>query len=215
MLSDLWIRLRALLRRSTVEAELDEELRFHLTREADKLAASGLSREDAWRRARIDFGGVEQIKEDCRDARGIRFLDELGQDLRHAIRLFGRTPAFAAAIVLTLAIGIGVYSVMANAVAERTHELGVRMALGADRPAVLRLVLWQSARITFAGLGLGLAGALILTRSIQSLLFEVAPSDPAPLGAATAVLAAVALLACMIPAHRAATVDPAIALRGE
>jgi putative ABC transport system permease protein len=110
---------------------------------------------------------------------------------------------------------VGVYSVMANAIAERTHEIGLRMALGADRRAVLSMVLRRSAPLTAAGVALGLAAALALTRSLQSFLYQVQPTDPATLAAGAALLAFVALLACLIPARRAMRVDPAVALRQE
>ncbi|HUH64250.1 MAG TPA: permease prefix domain 1-containing protein, partial [Terracidiphilus sp.] len=77
MLNDLLIRLRSLFRRSTVEAELDDELQYHLERQVEKYVRSGLTREEAARRARIEFGGMEQVREDCREARGVGLLYQL------------------------------------------------------------------------------------------------------------------------------------------
>ena len=95
MLSDWMYRLRALLRRSTVERELEDELRFHIEQETAKYVRTGESPEDAVRHARLALGGLEQTKEECRDARGTRFMDDLAQDLRYAIRALLHNPAFA------------------------------------------------------------------------------------------------------------------------
>jgi predicted permease len=107
MLHDLRWRVRALFRRSEMEQELDEELRYHLARETDKLVAAGMSRAEAARRARLAFGGLERIKDDTRDARGLSWLDTLGQDLRYALRGVRRRPGFALAVVVTLGLGLG------------------------------------------------------------------------------------------------------------
>jgi putative ABC transport system permease protein len=119
-----------------------------------------------------------------------------------------------AAMALLLA-GIGIYGVMSFAVAQRTHEIGVRMALGAGYEQVLRLVLGEGLWLATPGLLLGLSGAYLVGVVMKSLLFEVAPTDLVSIAAVSAVLLFAALLACYIPARRAARVDPLAALRVE
>jgi predicted permease len=120
---------------------------------------------------------------------------------------------FAALAVILAAVGI--YGAMAYAVNQRTHEIGIRTALGAQRRDVLRLVMRDGAKIALFGIASGIAGALALTRLMASLLFEVKPTDPATFAAVAILLALVALAACYIPARRAMRVDPMVALRYE
>jgi len=119
-----------------------------------------------------------------------------------------------AGLALVLAC-IGLYGLMAQWVARRTNEMGIRIALGADRRAILRLVLGSGMRLVAVGVALGLAGAYATTRLIRSQLFGVEPHDPVTLGAVAVLLAVVALAACWIPALRATQVDPMVALRYE
>jgi putative ABC transport system permease protein len=132
-----------------------------------------------------------------------------------AMRQFNMTLlSLFAALALVLA-AIGIYGVIAYAVTQRTHEIGVRIALGAERGDVMRLLLAQGMFLAGFGIGMGIAGALALTRLLESYLYRVQPTDPIALGATALLLGAVAMLASYIPARRAAKVDPMVALRYE
>jgi predicted permease len=143
MLEDLRIRLRSLLRPGIVERGLDDELRFHLERQIEKYTKDGMEAEQATRRAKVEFGGLDQVRQNCREARGVTFVETLVQDIRFALRGFVRNPGFTLVAVLTLALGVGantaIFSVI-NAVMFRTlpvrqPEQLVQVGFGGKRNA--------------------------------------------------------------------------------
>jgi putative ABC transport system permease protein len=142
----------------------------------------------------------------------VRTLEEMKSTSVASTRLRTTLLAVFAALALLLS-AIGIYGVISYTVAQRTHELGVRAALGASAKALIGMVVSNGMALTLVGLVLGIAGALGLTRLLGTLLFGVSPRDPVTLGGAAAILAAVALLACYVPARRAARMDPLVALR--
>ena len=147
MLTDVLYRLRALFRGPTVERELDEELRFHVEHEIEKYVAAGLSRDEARRRAHLMFGGVDQIKEDCRNARGIALVETVIQDLRYGVRTLRRAPIFSITAVVTIALSTAALATVFTL----GHTLFYR-ELPVDRPGELVTVSARRSRLTPSGL---------------------------------------------------------------
>jgi predicted permease len=144
----------------------------------------------------------------------LRTMDDVFADSIARQRFLAQLLGIFAGLALALA-AVGTYGVLSYLVTERQREIGIRMALGANRASVLSLVLKQGLSTTVIGLAIGVVGALGLTRLASSLLFEVKPTDPLTFGAVAAVIAVVALFACVVPARRATRVDPMVALREE
>jgi ABC-type antimicrobial peptide transport system permease subunit len=129
-----------------------------------------------------------------------------------------RDPMLLLTIFAVLAVtiaAVGVYAVLSFGVSQRTREIGVRMALGAQPRAVLAMVLGGGLRLTLAGIAIGAAAGMFATRALDKLLFHVQPTDPVTMGAVALLLGAVAFAAMYVPARRAARVDPVVALRSE
>src|SRR5262249_29540869 len=129
-------------------------------------------------------------------------------------RLYALQLGVFAFIALALA-AVGIYSVIAYSVAQRTQEIGIRVALGAQTGAILKLVVGQGMKLVASGVALGLAASFSLTRLMSNMLFGVSAVDPMTFGAITLLLTFVGLLACWIPARRATKVDPLVALKYE
>ena len=141
-------------------------------------------------------------------------MDQLVSATTAEPRFYSRMLGSFSAIALLLA-SLGIYGVMAYSVAQRTREIGIRVALGAQPGVIFRSVMVKSAALVLAGVALGLAGAFGVTRVLQNLLFDVKPTDAATFAAVSALLIVVALVATYVPARRATSVDPMVALRYE
>ncbi len=144
----------------------------------------------------------------------IRRMDEILEETLAVRRFLAVVLSFFSSAALILA-GFGVYGMMAHSVRQRTHEIGIRMALGATTGEILKAVVIQGLKLTLIGVGLGLAGAVVLTRTVSGFLYNISPTDPLTFTCVSAFLVMVALTACYLPARRAARIDPMAALRYE
>ena len=137
-------------------------------------------------------------------------VETAGAPMRFAVQLIGIFALFAVGLAL-----VGLFAVLAYNVRQRTAEIGIRMAFGADTKRIRRLVIGDGMRLAATGIVVGLAGATWLTRAARSMLVGVTPTDPATYAAIAVSFLLVAMLACYIPARRATRVDPMVSLRGE
>lgn len=144
----------------------------------------------------------------------VRAMDDVVADARSRDRFSTLLLSLFGLVALTLA-AIGVYGVLAYAVAQRTNEVGIRMALGADRGHVRGMILKDGARLVGVGLGFGVVGALALSGALATQLYQVDPRDPTVLASVVLILLVVGLSASLIPAWRATRVDPAVAMKGD
>lgn len=143
---------------------------------------------------------------------GVESMDEVHRFAFWRQELLGLLLTTFGAIAMLLA-AVGVYGVLSYLVSQRTREIGVRMALGADRQDVVRLIVWQGMALVLGGVGLGLAGAFAATRIIRRQLYEVSATDPVSFAGVALLLASVGRVASYAPAYRAAGVDPIASLR--
>jgi putative ABC transport system permease protein len=144
----------------------------------------------------------------------VESMEQVLADSISSQRLTAALIGLFGALALALA-AIGVFGVLSFTVSQRTNEIGIRMALGAGRSEVLRLVLREGMMLATVGVGLGVLGALALTRLLSGLLFGVGPTDPLTFAAVLALLTSVSFVACYLPGRRAAAVEPMVALRYE
>ncbi|MBV8202759.1 MAG: FtsX-like permease family protein [Acidobacteria bacterium] len=190
-------------RRRTLD-DFAAEVDAHLQLEAERLREQGLSREEA-RAAAVD---------PTIPVYGAQTLDEaVAASLTE--RRFAMAMVGLFALTALLLAGLGIYGVLSYVVGERTHEIGIRVALGARRRSILRLVLGQGLALAGAGVAAGLASSLVVTHLMAGLLYGVSPTDPLTFAGVAALLVAVALLACYLPAQDALRVHPMVALRSD
>lgn len=227
--------LRALMVGDRQDAEMDEELRFHLEREAELLQQTGLDAREARRQARLRFGGVPRVKEEVREARGIHLVESLGKDVRYSGRMLCKRPGFAETHFEIIQVDEeqGVERVLVEVITgDYFPTLGIRAHLGraitpADdrRPgghpvvmlthAVTRLLAGNGVRLVLTSSVLGLIVSVLASRVLGGFLFGIETSDPVVLTSAPLLFVVTAVLASYLPVRRASRANPVAALRAE
>ena len=185
----------------------------HLMLFAHEVGVVARTRPDFPSNARPIISGVRSVNGEIVVYRLRSMIDVIAESI--AAQRFAMTLLGAFAALATVLASVGIYGVISYIAGQRTHEIGIRMALGAKQGDVLRMVLWQAGRMAAIGVGIGLIVSFGLTRLMSSLLFEVSTHDPITFSAVALLLIPVALAACYIPARRASSVDPMVALRYE
>jgi len=184
------LRTMHLAPRQRPHVSMDDEMRYHIECEAAERVKAGMTPEEAWRTANAVFGGLERHKEEARDMREVRVVEDAVHDGVYGVRVLRRNPAFTAAVVLTFALGIGCTSAI--------------------------FVLHRALRPAVAGAAIGIVAALAIARSMSALVFGVATWDPLSFIVVTATLlaiATIATIATLVPALRATRVSPVAAIR--
>ena len=187
-----------MFKRTRRAEDFADEIKAHLELEVDQLKGEGLSEEEARRKAAVEFGNVHTAQERFSLRNRVVWLDDLVRDVKFALRQLWKAPGFTVTAVY--------------AVGRRVHEIGLRMALGASRASVFRMIYRQSITIIAAGLAFGVALALLVARAVGSMVM-VSVWDPATYVFVAMVLALAALASCYLPARRAMAVEPMVALR--
>jgi hypothetical protein len=206
-IGESWRRFVFFFRRGQFQRELQEEMEEHVRMKQKDLTDEGMPPQEARNAVRREFGNALLLRERSRDMWGWNWLETFFQDVRYGLRQLRRNPGFTAVAIITLALGIGANTAI--------FTIGIRVALGAQRRDVMRHVVHHGTRLAIIGIATGLLAAFALTRLMSSLLYGVSAVDPVAFLAGSLVLLGVALLACYIPARRAAKVDPMEALRCE
>ncbi len=200
--------------------QLDETVRPVFYRPYPEAPLTGMAETLVVRTQQDPRGIIPAIRRELKSVAPTMRMPQIGVvrqslfDATRAQRTYRNTLAAFAGVGLFLS-ALGIYGVLAYSVARRTREIGIRLAIGADRRQVMKLIVGEGARLVGLGVVLGLVAAFWLTKLLQKQLFGVSPHDPAVLAGVVGVLASVALFACWLPARRAARVDPMVALRAE
>jgi putative ABC transport system permease protein len=216
---DRWLhvalmRLRSLFGSGRLDRDLDDELRFHIERQTEANVARGLPPEVARRQAvpamRVALSAVDRDQ----PATSIALMGDVMASATAEPAFYARLLGGFAVMAMALAL-VGTYGVLAYAVALRTHEIGVRLALGADARSILWLVIRRTVLLAAAGVALGIFGASFTTGLLTAFLFETTPTDLPTFVTVTLAIFTAAVLAGFVPARRATQVDPLVALRHE